>query len=112
MIRQTINIDDIVYAHFVKYDTLDFLIHYAFAGSKSNMLNIYIDLYGLYHQIISRNYITNVKDQIECPLCIFHGKEDYLIENVTIEKDMMELIKKMEEKENGKVNDGKTSKLL
>ena len=65
MIRQTINIDDIVYSNFVKYDTLDYLIHYAFAGSKSNMLNIYIDLYGLYHQIISRNYITNVKDQIE-----------------------------------------------
>lgn len=57
-----INIEDILIRYFVKYDTLDSLISYAFEGSNENSLNIFIDLYGLYHTIYSRNFRTNIID--------------------------------------------------
>lgn len=62
MYDRSVTVDEIMFRYFVKYDRLDQLIPYAFEGSDDIVLNIFIDLYGLYHTLYSRQYRTNVID--------------------------------------------------
>ena len=63
MIKNTVvSVEEIVTKYFIKYDTLKLLVPYAFAGSKATRLNIYIDLYGMYHTLYSRQYRTSVNN--------------------------------------------------
>lgn len=48
--------------YFVKYNRLDKLIQYAFAGSKATSIDLFIDIYGIYRSIFSRSFVTNVSD--------------------------------------------------
>ena len=57
-----IRVEDVYSRYFIKYDTLRLLVPYAYAGSEATHLNIYIDLYGIYHTIYSREYTTTISD--------------------------------------------------
>ena len=57
-----ISVEEVVAKHFIKYDTLKLLVPYVYAGSTADHLNIYIDLYGMYHTLYSRQYMTTVND--------------------------------------------------
>lgn len=59
---QPIPIEVFMMRYFVKYHRLDQLIPYAFTGSTSNNLNIFIDIYGIYRGMFSRSYKTDISD--------------------------------------------------
>ena len=48
--------------YFVKYNRLDQIIQHAFAGSKANSIDLFIDIYGMYKSIFSRSFISNITD--------------------------------------------------
>lgn len=48
--------------YFVKYSRLDQIIQHAFAGSKANSIDLFIDIYGIYKSIFSRSFSTNITD--------------------------------------------------
>ena len=58
------SVESIVYRYFVRYNRLSGAIPYAFSDVNSKVLNIYVDLYGLYRTIYSRSYRTNVTDYV------------------------------------------------
>jgi len=58
----SVTVEEILTRYYVRYERLDQLIPYAFEGSKSNELDLYIDLYGLYHTLYSRSYATVIND--------------------------------------------------
>ena len=60
--EQSIPLEIFMARYFVKYNRLDKLIRYAFANSNANEVDLFIDLYGLYKSVFSRNYITSVSD--------------------------------------------------
>lgn len=62
MSQNNIPVEYLIARYFIKYQQLDNLIPNAFKGSKANAVNIYIDLYGLYKTIFSRNYRTDISD--------------------------------------------------
>ena len=57
-----IPVEFIVSRYMVKYVRLDQLIQFAFKGSEATHINLYIDLYGLYRTLMSRNYRTDMSD--------------------------------------------------
>ena len=57
-------VESITYRYFVRYSRLSGAIQYAFSDVNSNVLNIYVDLYGFYRTIYSRSYRTNVTDYV------------------------------------------------
>lgn len=59
-----ITVESIIYKYYVKYDTLNSLISFAYKGSDAKSINIYIDLYGLYHTLYSRHYTTTITDYV------------------------------------------------
>lgn len=59
-----IPVEYIVARYFVKYNRLDNLISFAFKGSDATHVNLYIDLYGLYFTLMSRNYHTDMSNYI------------------------------------------------
>lgn len=56
-------VEDIINGFCVKYNVLDYLIPYAYKGSNTNQLNIFIDLYGIYKTILSRHTQIVIGDQ-------------------------------------------------
>ena len=52
----------IITANFVKYNTLNELIHHMFSGSKATDINLYIDLYGVIKTLFSDSYRTDISD--------------------------------------------------
>lgn len=56
------NVEDIISSYMIKYNVLDYIIPYGYSGSKATNLNIYIDLYGLFRHILSRNYSVEIRD--------------------------------------------------
>ena len=60
----TISIENIVTGYMVKYSRLKTLISEAFTGSSDTQINIMIDLYGLYHTILSRSFRTDTSDYL------------------------------------------------
>lgn len=57
-----IPVEFIVSRYMVKYNRLDQLIQFAFKDSSATHVNLYIDLYGLYRTLMSRNYRTDMSD--------------------------------------------------
>jgi len=57
-----ISVEGVISQYFVRYDKLSQLIPYAFKGSTATELNIYIDLYSIYHTLYSRSFITEIGD--------------------------------------------------
>lgn len=55
-------VESIIYRYFIKYNRLSGAIPYAFQDNNSNVLNIYIDLYGMYRTIYSRSFRTTITD--------------------------------------------------
>lgn len=62
MQQQGITVEQAIAKFLTKYEILDYIIPYGFAGSNSKKLNIYIDLYGIYRTILSRNYRIIITD--------------------------------------------------
>lgn len=62
MAENRVPVEYIVTKYFVKYQKLNELISMAFAGSKANRINLYIDLYGIYKTLFSRTYRTDITD--------------------------------------------------
>lgn len=62
MSNNLVPVEYLVARYFVKYHQLDNLIPMVFSGSKANVVNIYIDLYGLYKTIFSRSFRTDITD--------------------------------------------------
>lgn len=58
------SVESIISRYFVRYNRLSGAIPYAFSDVNSNVLNIYVDLYGLFRTIYSRSYRTNVTDYV------------------------------------------------
>lgn len=61
---ESVPVEQMVCTNMVRYDRLNKLIPYAFTGSTANQLNVYVDLFPIYRNIISRHYRTNTKDYI------------------------------------------------
>lgn len=59
---RSISVEGVVSRYFIKYDNLKLLVPYAYAGSQATHLNIYIDLYGMFHTLYSRSYRTSVSE--------------------------------------------------
>jgi len=62
MAENRVPVEYIITRYFVKYHKLNELISFAFAGSKANQINLYIDLYGVYKTLFSRSYRTDITD--------------------------------------------------
>lgn len=50
----------IIGRYFIRYEKMNNLLHYAFDGLEVNRVNIYIDLYSIYHSLFSRSYATTI----------------------------------------------------
>lgn len=57
-----IPVESYIMRYYVRYSRLDQVIRHAFINSKANNINIFIDLYGIYKGMFSRNYISNITD--------------------------------------------------
>ena len=64
MYESNISVEGVIYRYFVKYDRLNELISYTYSGSNDTSINIFIDLYGIYHTLFSRQYRTIVVDYV------------------------------------------------
>ena len=53
---------NVVGSYCVKYDKLYELIQYSFKGSQATEIDLYIDLYSIYHTIMSRSGRTDMSD--------------------------------------------------
>lgn len=62
MPKNKVPVELLLTRYFVRYNRLDKIIPVAFAGSKACELNLYIDLYGIYKNIFSRQFLTDVSD--------------------------------------------------
>ena len=60
----SVTVESVLYRYFVRYDRLSELIYWGFKGSSDNTINIYIDLYGIYHTLFSRSYKTIISDYV------------------------------------------------
>lgn len=56
--------ENTIYKYFIKYSRLSELMHYAFNGLNVDSINIYIDLYSIYHTIFSRSLRTNITNYV------------------------------------------------
>lgn len=71
--KYQITLDSVFTRHMVRYETLDVLIPYAFKdceAGKATELNIFIDLYSLYHTMFSREFSTVIKDYTDFTVLI------------------------------------------
>ena len=59
---KSIPLEVFITKYFVKYNRLDQIIPYAFANSRATSIDLFIDLYGIYKGIFSRNYVTRISD--------------------------------------------------
>lgn len=62
MSQNNVPVEYLITRYFVRYQQLDSMIPVVFKGSKANVVNIYIDLYGIYKTIFSRTYRTDISD--------------------------------------------------
>lgn len=60
----SVKVDRIIGNYKIRFDRLDQLIPYAYEGSKSHAVNLYIDMYSFYKTIFSRSYKTNVDEYL------------------------------------------------
>ena len=58
----SVPIDYITTRYYVKYTRLSELMGQAFSNSTANHINLYIDLYGIYRQLLSRSALTDMSD--------------------------------------------------
>lgn len=57
-------VDKIIGQSMIKFNRLDQLIPYAYAGSTAQAVNLYIDMYSFYKTIFSRSFRTNTDDYL------------------------------------------------
>lgn len=72
-----IPVEFIVSRYMIKYMRLDQLIQFAFKGSEATHINLYIDLYGLYRTLMSRNYRTDMSDYTALTVSIINTCAHY-----------------------------------
>ena len=60
----SVPVDQSIRAYMVKYSRLDQLVPFAYEGSRSHNINLYIDLYSLYRTLFSRSYRTKTNDHL------------------------------------------------
>lgn len=60
--ENTVPIEYLILRYCIKYQRLSELISISFKGSQANVVNLYIDLYGLYTTIFSRSYRTDISN--------------------------------------------------
>lgn len=58
----TVPVEYLIARYFVKYQRLNALIPFAFHKSTAKVVNLYVDMYGLYKTIFSRTYRTDISD--------------------------------------------------
>ena len=56
--------ESVISKFFIRYEKLNQLVHTAFSGLEVNTVNIYIDLYSVYHTVISRTFSTTIKEYL------------------------------------------------
>ena len=60
----SVPVDQVIHGYMVKYDRLDQLVPFAYEGSTSHNINLYIDLYSMYRTLFSRSYRTKTNDHL------------------------------------------------
>ena len=60
----SLKVDRVIGQSMVRFSRLDQLIPYAYAGSNSHAVNLYIDMYSFYKTIFSRSFKTNTDDYL------------------------------------------------
>lgn len=92
--------------YFIRYDKLNELFHYAYNGMEVNRVNLFIDLYSVYHAVFSRSYRTTVKEYVALTsqiinLCIHYRTyfrhlgiycKIFIISSYNIPQDSLQLI--------------------
>ena len=103
---RTITPESIISKYYIPHNSLYNLISYAYRGMEVNTINIYVDLYGIYHNIHSREYRTTITDPLSFTsliinLCAhyrtFFKKLDiyskiFLISSFNVPKDSLSII--------------------
>jgi len=56
--------DLIIGKYFIRYERLNSLLNYAYNGIEVNRVNIFIDLYSIYHTVFSRSDRTNITNHV------------------------------------------------
>ena len=56
--------DLIIGKYFIRYERLNSLLNYAYSGMEVNRVNIFIDLYSIYHTVFSRSDRTNITNYV------------------------------------------------
>lgn len=62
--RESISVEYIATSNMVKYDRMGKLIPYAFTGSDADHITLFIDLFPIYRNTISRKYRTSMNEYI------------------------------------------------
>lgn len=60
----SVMVDKIIGQYMIRFNRLDQLIPYAYEGSKSHAVNLYVDMYSFYKTIFSRSFRTNTDDYL------------------------------------------------
>lgn len=62
--QYSITVNKVIGLSMIKFDRLDQLIPYAYAGSNAHAVNLYIDMYSFYKTLFTRTYRTNTDDYL------------------------------------------------